>query len=60
MHYIEIGQDLIDAIKGGADYEGQSEVDEITGYINQFGAICATIAAACKEIFEAIKAYFKF
>ena len=38
MHYIEIGQDIVDAIKGGADGAGQSDTEEVVGYINSFAA----------------------
>ena len=38
MHYIEIGQDIVDAIKGGAGYTGggESESAEIAGTITDF------------------------
>ena len=37
MHYIEIGQDIVDAIKGGAEgTSGQSDTEEVVGYINSF------------------------
>ena len=38
MHYIEIGQDIVDAIKGGAGGSGQSDTEEVVGYINSFSA----------------------
>lgn len=37
MHYIEIGQDIVDAIKGGAGgASSQSDTEEVVGYINSF------------------------
>lgn len=58
MHYIEIGQDIVDAIKGGANYNGENEAEEIVGNINQFGDLVKMIATYLKEFFEAIKSYF--
>ena len=59
MHYIEIGQDIIDAIKGGADYSGESETEEIVGNITMFGDLMKMIAEYLKDFYNAIKKYFK-
>ena len=62
MHYIEIGQDIVDAIKGGADYSGKDEsqeiVDSINGFAGPFAEIVKTIADFVKEVYEALKKYF--
>ena len=62
MHYVEIGQDIIDAIKGGAYYNGESETEEIVGTISDFSANFAEIIKIIKsfveEFLEAIKKYF--
>jgi hypothetical protein len=59
MHYIEIGQDIIDAIKGGANGSGQDETTEIVDSIKSFGTyfseLVKMIVAFCKEVYEAIK-----
>ena len=61
MQYIEIGQDIIDAIKGGANYSGQSESEEIVGTISDFGTNFSEIVKLIKEFiedfYEAIKKY---
>ena len=49
MHYIEIGQDIVDAIKGGADYNGENETEEIVGNITMFGEIVKMIAKYLKD-----------
>ena len=37
MHYIEIGQDIVNAIKGGANgTTGESDTEEVVGYISGF------------------------
>ena len=62
MQYIEIGQDIVDAIKGGAGYSGEDEATEIVGYISNFGEQFAAIISELKKIFEefynALKKYF--
>ena len=62
MHYIEIGQDIVDAIKGGADYNGQDEATEIVASINGFAGPFAEIVKTIKdfvmEVYEALKKYF--
>jgi hypothetical protein len=59
MHYIEIGQDIIDAIKGGANGSGKDETTEIVetikGFSDYFAELVKTIVAFCKEVYEAIK-----
>ena len=59
MQYIQIGQDIVDAIKGGAGYSGQSESEEIVGYISEFGSsfseIIKVIVDFVKEFLAAIK-----
>ena len=59
MHYIEIGQDIVDAIKGGSDYNGENETEEIVGNITMFGEIVKMIAKYLKDFYEAIKKFFK-
>ena len=62
MHYIEIGQDIVDAIKGGADYSGQSDSEEVVSYINDFGSSFSEIVKVIMDFFwefvEAVKKYF--
>lgn len=62
MHYIEIGQDIVNAIKGGAEGSGQDEsqeiVDSINGFAGPFAEIVKTIADFIKEIYNALKKYF--
>ena len=62
MRYIEIGQEIIDAIKGGANYSGQSESEEIVATINDFSGSFAEIVKVIKdfvmEMYEAFKGYF--
>ncbi len=59
MHYIEIGQDIVDAIKGGANGSNQDEATEIVTYINDFAGffskLVGTIVTYVKEIYNAIK-----
>ena len=59
MHYIEIGQDLVDAIKGGAEGSGQSESEEIVGEINDFAKNFSDIVKVIMdffwEVYNAIK-----
>ena len=55
MHYIEIGQDIVDAIKGGADgTSGGSDAAEAVEFLNGFGEIAKMIATYLKEFYEAI------
>ena len=59
MHYIEIGQDIVDAIKGGADYSGQSESEEIVATINDFSFNFAEIVKVIKEFIDEMIVVFK-
>ena len=60
MHYIEIGQDIVDAIKGGAEGSSQSESDEVVGYINSFSEYFYTIVVMVKEfVMEIYNAFNK-
>ena len=62
MQYIEIGQDIVNAIKGGAGYDGQDEATEIVASINSFAGPFAEIVKTIKdfvmEVYEALKKYF--
>ncbi len=62
MRYVEIAQDIINAIKGGANYTGESESEEIVGTINDFGGnfaeIINVVMGFVKDFIEAIKKYF--
>ena len=51
MHYIEIGQDIVDAIKGGAEGTGASDVEEAVTFLNGFGEIAKTIATYLKQFY---------
>lgn len=59
MHYIEIGQDIVDAIKGGANGSDQDEATEIVTTIGKFGdyfsELVKMIVGFFKEIYNAIK-----
>ena len=59
MHYIEIGQDIVDAIKGGANGSGKDEtteiVDAINGFSTYFSDLVKMIVEFCKEVYNAIK-----
>ena len=55
MQYIEIGQDIVDAIKGGATgTEGGSDADEAVAFLTGFGDIAKLIATYLKEFYDAI------
>ncbi len=62
MRYVEIAQDIIEAIKGGADYTGESESEEIVGTINDFSSnfaeIINVVMGFFKDFVKAIKKYF--
>ena len=59
MHYIEIGQDIVDAIKGGANGSDQDEVTEIVttigSFSDYFSELVKMIVGFFKEIYNAIK-----
>jgi len=59
MHYIEIGQDIVDAIKGGANGSNEDEATEIVktikGFAEFFSTLVSTIVTYVKEIYNAIK-----
>ena len=62
MHYIEIGQDIIDAIKGGAGYtgDGEGESAEIAGTITDFSKYFAQVVSYIKDfVMEIYNAFFK-
>ncbi len=54
MHYIEIGQDIVDAIKGGAEGTGKSDVQEAVDFLNGMKDIGVLIATYLKQFYEAI------
>ncbi len=51
MHYIEIGQDIVNAIKGGAGYTGggEDESAEIAGTITDFSKYFAQGVSYIKD-----------
>lgn len=60
MQYIEIGQDIVDAIKGGAEGSGKSESAEVVEYINSFSEYFSTIVKMVKEfVMEIYNAFNK-
>ena len=52
MRYIEIGQDIIDAIKGGAGWDGKSDADEAVEALDSYSD---WMAAVIKEVLSFIK-----
>jgi hypothetical protein len=54
MQYIEIGQDIVDAIKGGAEGTGASDAEEAVNFLNGFGEIAKMIATYLKQFYDAI------
>ena len=62
MRYVEIAQDIVDAIKGGANYTGETESEEIVVTINDFGGNFAEVIKVVMDFFwefvEAVKKYF--
>ena len=59
MQYIEIGQDIVDAIKGGANGSGKSESEEVVGYINDFAYYFSEVVKMVKAFIEEIYNAFK-
>ena len=51
MRYIEIGQDIVDAIKGGANGNDQSETEEIVANISGFGTYFAQLIEMIMDFF---------
>ena len=60
MRYVEIFSGIVDEIKGGANWSGESETDEIVTNINGFAAIAETITKLCVEIFNAVKSWLGY
>ena len=54
MHYIEIGQDIVNAIKGGAEGTGASDAEEAVYFLTKMGEIGVLIATYLKQFYEAI------
>ena len=52
MRYIEIGQDIINAIKGGAGWDGKSESDEAVEALNSYSS---WFAAVVREVISFVK-----
>lgn len=59
MHYVEIGMDIINEIKGGANWNGETESEEIIGTISEFGNVFSEIIRVAKEFFEELLKVFK-
>gem|GEM_PF-2210433 len=58
MRYIEIGQDIVDAIKGGAGWDGKSEADEAVEALSSFSKWFADVIKEVQSFFEFISKLF--
>ena len=58
MRYIEIGQDIVDAIRGGANWDGKSDADEAVEALGTYSNWFAEVITIVFGFFDFLKEIF--